>query len=79
VSLRNFENDIQEALNDYKEADTDNKRANRIRKINNALGKIDELIQPQAQLSAYCRHFLNNSAVYRTAKQTVDNFIQQHS
>ncbi|WP_054177723.1 HNH endonuclease [Trabulsiella odontotermitis] len=79
VSLRNFESDIQEALNDYKEADTDKKRSSRIRKINNALGKIDELIQPQAQLSAYCKHFLDNSVVYRTAKETVDDFVQQHS
>jgi hypothetical protein len=78
VSLRNFEIDIQEALTDYNEANTDKKKASRIRKINNALGKIDELIQPQAQLSAYCRYFLDNSSVYRTAKETVDNFVQQH-
>lgn len=78
VSMRNFENDIQESLNDYNEADTDRKRENRIRKINNALGKIDELIQPQAQLSAYCKHFLDNSAVYKEAKETVYNFVKQH-
>lgn len=78
VSLRNFEIDIQDALNDFNEAETEKKRENRIRKINNALGKINELIEPQAQLSAYCRHFLDNSDVYKEAKETVENYINQH-
>ncbi|MNI75087.1 hypothetical protein D3C73_1312130 [compost metagenome] len=78
VSLRNFESDIQEALSDYIKADTDRKREGRIRKINKALVKINELVQPQSQLSAYCRHFLDNSSVYKEAKEIVDDFVKKN-
>lgn len=79
VSLRNFEMDLERALDDFFDADTDLKKKHRIKKINNSIDIIEELTRPEAQLSAFCKNFLDNSDVYKKAKDTAVSFVKANT
>jgi len=72
VSLHYFSDSIDEAVLDYQNANTDQKRRNRKRKIGEALESIEILANPNERYSGFCKHYLENSNSYISAKKIVN-------
>ena len=71
-SLCSYEHQAKEWIKEIDTSDTQRKRINRINRLRDSVEILDKLMDAEQTYAGFCRYFLNNSKVYKRAKQLLE-------
>lgn len=72
VNLSSYEQNLHDWLQEIDGSETIIKRKNRINKLRNSLELIENLKNSYEKYAGYCRWYLNNSVIYKRAKDYIE-------